>query len=362
MSTSLTPSQADDATLKELGLSAQDLAEVQELAAHIDPHDPLSITRFGRGLGTKVAEHTKSLLAQVGSQDMGLIGDKLQQVVATAEAVNTSRRFAHVPYVGALLGRIVKFKTKLLASVRTAETQIEGMLAEVLTMQDRLGEQVGELEGMYEHAKIEHRDLGLHVVAARLKCRDMAVMLQELEARPQTAESAQALADFRHTLSRLEKRATDLAVLRQSAFQTLPTIRIIQANNQQLLEKYDTISTVTVAAWRRQIALAIALEEQKDAVELAVAIDDTTNTLLRRNAELLRQNAVGAARSNQRLVIDVSTLEHVQEQIVGTVQDVLRVQREGQRTRQEAEAKLRAMEGELVRQLGHQDPRPQQLA
>src|SRR5690606_39451352 len=84
------------------------------------------------------------------------------------------------------------------------------------------------------------------------------------------------------------------------AMQSLPTIRMIQANNQALIDKFHTIREITVPAWKRQFMLAITLNEQQNAVQLATHIDDTTNDLLKRNADLLHRNSVETARANQR--------------------------------------------------------------
>ncbi|MEF9993025.1 MAG: toxic anion resistance protein, partial [Acinetobacter sp.] len=145
----------------------------------------------------------------------------------------------------------------------------------------------------------------------------------------------------------LEKRVSDLQVLQQSAMQTLPMIRIIQSNNLMLVDKFYAIKNITLPAWKNQISLAISLQEQQNSVQLAKAIDDTTNELLRRNAELLHQNSVDTAKANQRSVIDVETLEHVQNTLINTVNDVIQIQKEGMQKRAEATLRLRALQDNL---------------
>jgi uncharacterized protein YaaN involved in tellurite resistance len=129
--------------------------------------------------------------------------------------------------------------------------------------------------------------------------------------------------------------------------QTLPMIRIIQSNNLMLVDKFYAIKNITLPAWKNQISLAISLQEQQNSVQLAKAIDDTTNELLRRNAELLHQNSVDTAKANQRSVIDVETLEHVQNTLINTVNDVIQIQKEGMQKRAEATLRLRALQDNL---------------
>jgi len=160
-------------------------------------------------------------------------------------------------------------------------------------------------------------------------------------------QTTQQIYDLNHLANNLEKRVSDLQVLQQSAMQTLPMIRIIQSNNLMLVDKFYAIKNITLPAWKNQISLAISLQEQKNSVQLAKAIDDTTNELLRRNAELLHQNSVDTAKANQRSVIDVETLEHVQNTLIKTVNDVIQIQKEGMQKRAEATTRLRALQDSL---------------
>lgn len=143
--------------------------------------------------------------------------------------------------------------------------------------------------------------------------------------------------------------------------QTLPMIRIIQSNNLMLVDKFYAIKNITLPAWKNQISLAISLQEQKNSVQLAKAIDDTTNDLLRRNAELLHQNSVDTAKANQRSVIDVETLEHVQNTLINTVNDVIQIQKEGMQKRAEATTRLRVLQENLnhlvLENSGHNPPK-----
>lgn len=114
-----------------------------------------------------------------------------------------------------------------------------------------------------------------------------------------------------------------------------------------LVDKFYAIKNITLPAWKNQISLALSLNEQKNSVELANTIDDATNELLRRNAELLHDNSVKTAKANQRAVIDVETLEHVQNTLIKTVNDVIQIQKEGMQQRVQATEKLKSLQSNL---------------
>ncbi|MGS3358370.1 toxic anion resistance protein [Escherichia coli] len=71
------------------------------------------------------------------------------------------------------------------------------------------------------------------------------------------------------------------------------------------------------------------------------------NELLRSNAKLLHRNAVETMKANQRLVIDISTLKEVQDTLIQTVGDVVKIQREGAIKLRETEKQVLAMRENL---------------
>ena len=200
---------------------------------------------------------------------------------------------------------------------------------------------------MFHGVQDEYKQLGVYIAAGKLKQKEIQQQISEFSAQPQDQATTQKIYDLNHLANNLEKRVSDLQVLQQSAMQTLPMIRIIQSNNLMLVDKFYAIKNITLPAWKNQISLAISLNEQKNSVQLANSIDDATNELLRRNADLLHQNSVDTAKANQRSVIDIETLEHVQNTLIKTVNDVIQVQKEGMQKRAEATTRLRALQENL---------------
>lgn len=200
---------------------------------------------------------------------------------------------------------------------------------------------------MFHGVQDEYKQLGVYIAAGKLKQQEIQQQISEFSAQPQDQTTTQKIYDLNHLANNLEKRVSDLQVLQQSAMQTLPMIRIIQSNNLMLVDKFYAIKNITLPAWKNQISLAISLNEQKNSVQLANSIDDATNELLRRNADLLHQNSVDTAKANQRSVIDIETLEHVQNTLIKTVNDVIQVQKEGMQKRAEATTRLRALQENL---------------
>ena len=227
------------------------------------------------------------------------------------------------------------------------KTQIDNLATEIETDQDGLKHRVNMLDTMFNAVTMDYRELGLYIVAGKVRYAELQEEIKRLsEADPLKEDQniTQQIFDLNHVCNNLDKRLSDLHLLQQSALQTLPMIRLIQSNNTMLIDKFNAVRSITIPAWKNQIALALSLNEQENSVKLAEAIDNTTNELLKRNAQLLHTNSVAVAKANQRSVIDASTLEAVQATLIKTVNDVIKIQQDGVKHREETTLKLKNLQ------------------
>ena len=66
---------------------------------------------------------------------------------------------------------------------------------------------------------------------------------------------------------------------------------------------------------------------------------------------MLKQATVDTARESERSIVDIETLQHTNQSLISTLDEVLQIQTEGAQKRREAEAELRKIEGELKQKL-----------
>lgn len=339
--------------LKALGLRQEDLPEIKAVAAQISGDNPLTISEFGRDVAAHTSSYADSLLDHVRNSDLDDAGNKLSEVVAVAQALNVnalSNTRSRIPVIGPLIDKVTLRSKKVLGQFDTTRSQIEKLVAEVNQTQSGIIDRNKGLEQAFRDVCEEHRMLGIHIAAGKLRLAEFSAENEEL--RPQIGNDPallQKVSDRDALIANLDKRIGDLTALQQSAMQSLPTIRMIQANNQMLVDKFHTIREITVPAWKRQFMLALTLNEQRNAVQLANQIDDTTNDLLKRNAALLHKNSVETAKANQRLVIDASTLKSVQDSLIKSVEDVMKIQQEGIAHRKVAEKEIQGMRVDLIK-------------
>ena len=336
--------------LKELGLQPADFQEVLAARKELQNMSHNSVAEYGKNIATKTSTYTDELLNLVQNRDLDATGQKLNQVVQVAQQLNTSsilNKKKSSGFFGNIISKFKGAKDNFDAHFNTTKEQLDVLVKEIETSQSGLKARVDTLDKMFDGVQEEYKQLGVHIAAGRLREQELQQEISTLTALPQDQSTTQKIYDLNHLANNLEKRVSDLQVLQQSAMQTLPMIRIIQSNNLMLVDKFYAIKNITLPAWKNQISLAISLSEQKNSVQLANTIDDATNELLRRNADLLHQNSVDTAKANQRSVIDIETLEHVQNTLIKTVNDVIQIQKEGVQKRTEATVRLKALQDNL---------------
>lgn len=337
--------------LRDLGLTDADAKEVMELKNKLGPMDALAVAEYGKDISSGTNNCTSEILGLVHNKDLDETGAKLNELVHVAKGINSSNfigkqsSFSRLPVIGGLFKSVEKARTNFLEKFNTTEQQIGSLITEIEKNQTGLTSRVHTLDRMFENVNNDYRSLGLHIAAGHLKLQDLKQEIVELSAGSKQDQNViQRIYDLNHVVNNLEKRLHDLHVLQQSALQTLPMIRIIQANNLMLVDKFYAIKNITIPAWKNQITLALSLNEQKNSVQLANTIDDATNEILKRNADLLHTNSISTAKANQRSVIDVSTLEYVQSKLISTVNDVIAIQKEGVDQREKATQRLKALQ------------------
>lgn len=336
--------------LKELGLQPADFQEVLAARKELQDMSHNSVAEYGKNIATKTSTYTDELLNLVQNRDLDATGQKLNQVVQVAQQLNTSsilNQKKSSGFFGNIISKFKGAKGNFDAHFNSTKEQLDVLVKEIETSQSGLKARVDTLDKMFDGVQDEYKQLGIHIAAGRLREQELQQEISALTALPQDQTTTQKIYDLNHLANNLEKRVSDLQVLQQSAMQTLPMIRIIQSNNLMLVDKFYAIKNITLPAWKNQISLAISLSEQKNSVQLANTIDDATNELLRRNADLLYQNSVDTAKANQRSVIDIETLEHVQNTLIKTVNDVIQIQKEGVQKRTEATVRLKALQDNL---------------
>lgn len=333
--------------------------QVKQVVADFDPFAAGAIHKLGTNSSSRIAQYSDNLLSQVKSEDLEGVGEKLQEVVLLARDVNVNglivsdSKWSKIPVIGSLINKFRDGKDRILIKYDTLGGQIEKLVTEIGTTQKRLGTRIHGLTQLYELNVDEYKSLDIYILAGEAKLAELQDEVQTRQLSPSAKDpmEAQAIANLNDVCERLEKRVHDLKSMQMIAVQTAPMIRMIQSNNQRLIDKFNNLQELTIPSWKKQFTLAIALLEQQKAVELTQKIDDTTNDIMRKNAELLKLNSVNTAKANQRSVVDIETLQHVQQTLISTIDEVAKIQQEGEKARLNAVVEMERMKKQLAEKI-----------
>ena len=252
-----------------------------------------------------------------------------------------------------------KKQTARVDTLKNRYTKAEGNVAKITETleqhQMRLMKDSAVLDKMYDQNLAYFKELSMYILAGKKKLQAVRDgQLRELQQKAATSglpEDAQAASDLENKCGRFEKKLHDLELTRTISMQTAPQIRMIQNNDTTMIEKIQTTIVNTIPLWKSQMVLALGIAHSTEAAQAQRQVTDLTNELLKKNAETLHLASVETAREAERGIVDIETLRQTNQQLIQTLDDVMKIQQEGRVKRQAAEADMRRMENELKSKL-----------
>ncbi|WP_438464824.1 toxic anion resistance protein [Staphylococcus pseudintermedius] len=334
----------------------QDRQKVQSLADQIEPLNHDSLLKFGSNAQTYLSHFSHQMLDEIQSKDVGPIGETLEQLMKKLKEVNPDELSQQNDnFLKKLFKRSKNSMQQLFSRMQSVSAQVDRISIELDKNKALLVKDIQLLDGLYQQNKDYFDVLNLYIAAAEQKKTEIEQdVLPEMRQRVKAADDqmvVQDVADMEQFVDRLEKRIYDLKLSRQISLQSAPQIRMIQNVNQALAEKIQSSILTSIPLWKNQMAIALTLQRQQKAATAQKQVTDTTNEILLRNSELLRQNARVTAEENERGIVDIETLKTTQDNIIQTIEETLQIQQEGREKRQQAEKDLLALESDLKARL-----------
>ena len=345
------PEKTEEPAIEEPVLSPQEQKMVDDFAAKIDIGNTNQILQFGAGTQKKMADFSDAALENVRTQDLGEVGDLLASVVGELKDFDAAEEKG-------LFG-FFKKQTARVDTLKNRYTKAEGNVAKITETleqhQMRLMKDSAVLDKMYDQNLAYFKELSMYILAGKKKLQAVRDgQLRELQQKAATSgfpEDAQAASDLENKCGRFEKKLHDLELTRTISMQTAPQIRMIQNNDTTMIEKIQTTIVNTIPLWKSQMVLALGIAHSTEAAQAQRQVTDLTNELLKKNAETLHLASVETAREAERGIVDIETLRQTNQQLIQTLDDVMKIQQEGRVKRQAAEADMRRMENELKSKL-----------
>jgi len=325
--------------------------EATALAKTIDLQDSNTVVQYGVAAQTKISDFSDTLLQEIRGKDAGHVGSALTDLMLRIKDVDAGSISQKQGFFGKMFGGMKAQIIKLMGRYEKIATQIDRIVESLDRARMDLLRDITLLDKLYDQNLNHLKELDLYIEAGKLRLEEVrTTLLPELEAKAQETKDpidAQNVQDLNAAIVRFEKKVHDMALTRMIALQTAPQVRLIQQNNQTLVEKIQSSILNTIPLWKNQIVIAVSLFRQKEALELQREVTDMTNQMLSKNSEMLKQGSIEIATESERGIVEIETLQKVNNDLITTIEETLRIQTEGRQKRQAAEVELAKMEGEL---------------
>ena len=336
-------------------LTPAERAEVEKIKEGLDLTDSAAIIDFGTAAQKNIADFSDSILCNVRAKDSGYVGELLGELLTNVKSFEPKSSdggfLKKLPLVSSLVGKaetMMQGYEKVSVQVEKVKTSLQK--ARMLMMKD-----VTMLDGLFAKNLEYFKTLELYIRAGEEKMQEMReVTLPKLRAQAAASSdpmAAQVVSDFESSVERFEKKVHDLKISKTISIQTAPQIRLIQNNDKVLIDRVQSAIYNSIPLWKNQMVIALGLANQKKVLEMQHSVNEMTNDLLKKNAEMLKIGTIETAKENERSIVDIETVRKVNDDLVTTIEETLKIQQDGRAKRRAAEAELVALESRLKKAL-----------
>ena len=336
-------------------LTPAERAEVEKIKEELDLTDSAAIIDFGTAAQKNIADFSDSILSNVRAKDSGYIGELLGELLTNVKSFEPKSSdggfLKKLPLVSSLVGKaetMMQGYEKVSVQVEKVKTSLQK--ARMLMMKD-----VTMLDTLFAKNLEYFKTLELYIRAGEEKMQEMReVTLPKLRAQAAASSdpmAAQVVSDFESSVERFEKKVHDLKISKTISIQTAPQIRLIQNNDKVLVDRVQSAIYNAIPLWKNQMVIALGLTNQKKVLEMQHSVNEMTNDLLKKNAEMLKIGTIETAKENERSIVDIETVRKVNDDLVTTIEETLKIQQDGRTKRRAAEAELVELEGRLKKAL-----------
>ncbi len=331
-------------------IKPEDEKKYTELSKDLKPGDTNSILNYGTDLQGSMEKYSNQFLAEVRTYNSGEVGGLITDLLSELNMIDVDEMnpggfkgfLLKIPFLRGLTLDV----QKLFAKYDTVVSNIDKITNKIRAGRLNSIKDNASLQTMFDSNVTYIKQMEELIIAGQLKFNELSVQLAQMEGRPQDYNDYE-IADMRDFVNRLDKRLADLKVVRFIMMQSLAQIRIVQNNNTTIAEKAQSIISTTIPVWKNQLTIAVALQRQKANVDMQKKVSDTTNTILQKNAELLKQNSIEVARENEKTVVSLDTLKKTTQSLIETLNEVKQIHEQGTQNRRVLNGELQKLETEL---------------
>ncbi len=331
-------------------ISTTDLANYQTISNQLVESDSNSIINFGAEIQQNISKQSDTFLNSVRTYNSGEVGTHINELLTELNYIDVDelnqsgfKKFmSGIPFLKNMVANVEKIFQKY----DKVTVNIDKISNKVKAGMINSAKDNAALQTMFDANVNQIKEIEKYIIAGNLKWKQVCEELATMESNPANYQDYQ-IADKRDFSNRLDKRLADMKIVRFIMMQTLAQIRVVQNNNTSIAEKAQSILTTTMPVWKNQLTLAVALQRQKQNIEVQKRVSETTNTILQKNAEMLKQNSIEVAKENENSIVSLETLKITTQSLIETLSEVKQIHQKGTETRRELDSGLQQLEAEL---------------
>lgn len=339
-------------------INKEDKKRYTQIASSLNENDMTSIMNYGSDLQNAMDAYSNDFLNQrfdstssIKSAELiaNLLGELQEVDIAELNEPSAFKRIIRrIP----LLKKLVTSVEQIKAKYNTIQKNIDGITQKLEQTRLIAIRDNNLLEKQFQNNLSYVNQLGELIIAGKMKSKELEdeISTMKEESYNYNDYEIRKVEDFKNNL---DKKITDLVMMRYSFQQSLVQINIIQQTNTQDAQNTEMQIKTTIPIWKNQMSMAVALYNQKKSIEASNLVTNTTNEILRRNSEMMKTQAIEVAKQSQRTVIDIETLEKTHKDLIATIEGVEKAQEEGRAKRAAAERRIKELERDMhVKALG----------
>ena len=347
----ITPVKVDkDGNVDLTSITPEQKQKYGELSKNLVPSDVNSVLNYGVEVQNSMEKYSNEFLSSVRTFNSGEVGTLINDLLSELNYIDVDEleqgtfksMISKIPF----LNRLVMDTKKLFQKYDTVVGNIDKITSKIKTGRLNSIKDNSSLQTMFDSNINYIKQMEDLIISGQLKYNELTEQLAAMEANP-SAHNDYEIADLRDFSIRVDKRLADMKIVRFIMMQSLAQIRVVQNNNTSIAEKAQSIISTTIPVWKNQLTIAVALQRQKANVEMQKKISDTTNTILQKNAEMLRQNSIDVAKENEKTVVSTETLKLTTQSLIDTLNEVKKIHEEGTKSRRALDTELQSLETEL---------------
>lgn len=332
-------------------LSKAEKKAVDEFNKKIDVMDSTQVLQYGVSAQNKISEFSDSVLEDVKTKSTGDVGELLANLVTEIKSFDSSISGKEPKGLAKLFHSIKKEANYILAKYNKIENNIDTIEKGLENNKLMLLKDINLFDTMYDKNLDYFKEISLYIIAGERKIEELKTkVLPELKKKAQESNDQieiQKVNDMENQINRFEKKLYDLKTTRIISIQMAPQIRLLQNNDALLVEKIQSSITNTIPLWKNQIVLALGINNSKKALKGEQAVSKLTNEMLKKNSETLKQGSIDIAKEAEKSIVDIETLKKTNQDIIETLDTVIKIHEDGRIKRAEATKELENIEKEL---------------